>query len=103
MSIYKRQISLRHIIIAIVISAIIGNLLIIFDIIFSDINIRHRNTLSWPNYHRWIASGLGIVGLMRYKVTDYHSKSYLFLTIGLILWLTADIIIALGKRRNSDQ
>ena len=40
---------------------------------------------------------------MRHKVTDYHSKSYLFLTIGLILWLIADIIIALGKRRNSDQ
>ena len=81
MSTYKRQISLRHIIIAIIISAIFGNLLIIF----SEINIRHRNTVVGLITTAGIASGLGIVSLMRSKVTDYHSKSYLFLTSGLIL------------------
>ena len=89
MSIYKKQISLRHIMIVIVILGIVANLLNIF----SEINIRHRNTVVGLITTAGIASGLGIVSLMRSKVTDYHSKSYLFLTLGLIVCLTADIII----------
>jgi hypothetical protein len=58
MSIYKKQISLRHIIIAIVISDIVTNLLNIFQISTSDI----ENTVVGLIITAGIASGLGIVG-----------------------------------------
>ena len=89
MSITKAKISLWHIILGIVISAVVTNALIIF----SDVQNIHRNTLIGLDITAGIASGLGIAGLIRHKVTDYHAKSYLSLTIGVILWLGSDIII----------
>lgn len=41
-----------------------------------------------------IASGLGIVALCRHGIHGIHGKSYLFLTVGLIMWLSADVTLA---------
>ncbi|MGG6460880.1 MAG: hypothetical protein ACM3JQ_05580 [Candidatus Eiseniibacteriota bacterium] len=40
------------------------------------------------------ASTLGIIALFRHGLHGVHGKSYLFLTLGLIMWLTADITLA---------
>jgi hypothetical protein len=40
------------------------------------------------------ASALGIVALFRHGFHGVHGKSYLFLTLGLIMWLSADITLA---------
>src|ERR1041385_3605153 len=40
------------------------------------------------------ASTLGIIALFRHGLHGVHGKSYLFLTLGLMMWLTADITLA---------
>jgi hypothetical protein len=40
-----------------------------------------------------IASGLGIIAVYRYGVSGLHGKSYLFLTLGLISWFSADLTL----------
>ena len=40
-----------------------------------------------------IASSLGIIAVYRYGVSGLHGKSYLFLTLGLISWFSADLTL----------
>jgi hypothetical protein len=39
------------------------------------------------------ASSLGIIAVYRHGVSGLHGKSYLFLTLGLISWFTADLTL----------
>jgi hypothetical protein len=39
------------------------------------------------------ASSLGIIAVYRHGVSGIHGKSYLFLTLGLISWFTADLTL----------
>jgi hypothetical protein len=41
-----------------------------------------------------IASGLGIISTYRHGLHGLHGKSYLFLTMGLIFWFSADLNLA---------
>jgi hypothetical protein len=41
-----------------------------------------------------IASSLGIIAICRHGLHGLHGKSYLFLTIGLIFWFSADVSLA---------
>ena len=41
-----------------------------------------------------IASGLGIIAVYRHGLHGLHGKSYLFLTMGLIFWFSADLSLA---------
>ena len=41
-----------------------------------------------------VASSLGIIAVSRHGLHGIHDKSYLFLTLGLICWLSADLSLA---------
>ena len=40
-----------------------------------------------------IASGLGIIAVYRIGVKGFHGKSYLFLTLGIASWFSADLTL----------
>lgn len=60
-------------------------------IIFADSSSKHSFTLIGLDVTAAIASSLGIIAVWRHKLKGHHGKSYLFLTLGLISWLCADI------------
>jgi hypothetical protein len=68
-------------------SALIANSIIIF----ADSSSKHSFTLISLDITASIASSLGIIAVWRHKLKGHHGKSYLFLTLGLISWLCADI------------
>ena len=68
-------------------SALITNSIIIF----ADSSSKHPFALIGLDVTAAIASSLGIIAIWRYKLKGHHGKSYLFLTLGLISWLCADI------------
>jgi hypothetical protein len=70
-------------------SALIANSIIIF----ADSSSKHSFTLIGLDVTASIASSLGIIAIWRYKLKGHHGKSYLFLTLGLISWLCADIAL----------
>jgi hypothetical protein len=87
--------ALRNLIFVLVASALITNSIIIF----ADSTSKHSFALIGLDVTAAIASSLGIIAIWRYKLKGHHGKSYLFLTLGLISWLCADIalhIIILG-------
>jgi hypothetical protein len=68
-------------------SALIANSIIIF----ADSSSKHSFALIVLDVTASIASSLGIIAIWRHKLKGHHGKSYLFLTLGLISWLCADI------------
>ena len=68
-------------------SAVIANSIVIF----ADSSSKHSFTLISLDVTASIASSLGIIAIWRHKLKGHHGKSYLFLTLGLISWLCADI------------
>ena len=70
-------------------SALIANSIIIF----ADSNSKHSFALVALDVTASIASSLGIIAVWRHKLKGHHGKSYLFLTLGLISWLCADIAL----------
>jgi hypothetical protein len=58
-----------------------------------DVKYRHPFVLLILNIAAGTASTLGIIAIIRYGLSGIHGKSYLFLTMGIILWFTADIIV----------
>lgn len=68
-------------------SALITNSIVIF----ADSSSKHSFTLISLDVTATIASSLGILAVWRHKLKGHHGKSYLFLTLGLISWLCADI------------
>ncbi len=51
---------------------------------------RHTITVIMLNIAAGSATGLGIISVFRYRLAGSHGKSYLFLTLGIALWLCAD-------------
>src|SRR5918911_2387642 len=82
----EHKLTLKILILAIIISAIFANSIIIF----SDRDNRPSNSLWILNITAAIASGLGIIAVYRHGLHGTHGKSYLFLTLGLISWFSAD-------------
>jgi hypothetical protein len=76
-------------ILAIIISIIIANSIIII----SDPHYRLATALWTMNITAATASSLGIVAVYRHGVRGLHGKSYLFLTLGLISWFSADLTL----------
>ncbi len=62
-------------------------------IVFSDSAYRYSTILWTLNITGAVASGLGLVAVYRHGLHGSHGKSYLFLTIGLISWLSADLTL----------
>src|SRR6185437_7725888 len=62
-------------------------------IIFADSGSKHRFALIELDITAIVASSLGVIAVSRHKLKGYHGKSYLFLTLGLISWLCADIVL----------
>jgi hypothetical protein len=60
-------------------------------IIFAGSSSKHSFTLIGLDVTAAIASSLGIIAVWRHKLKGHHGKSYLFLSLGLISWLCADI------------
>ena len=73
---------------------IIASVLIISPlIIFSESHDRYPLILWALNITGAFASILGIVAVCRHGLSGNHGKSYLFLTLGLISWFSADITL----------
>ena len=70
----------------IIVSAVFTNSIIIF----SDIINRQSISLWILNISAAVASSLGIIAIYRYGVQGTHGRSYLFLTLGLLSWFSAD-------------
>jgi hypothetical protein len=83
----KRQIILLFI--SIIISTIIANSIIII----SDPHHRLATALWTMNITAAIASGLGIIAVYRHGIRGLHGKSYLFLTLGIASWFSADLTL----------
>jgi hypothetical protein len=83
----RRQIILLFI--SIIISVTIANSIIII----SDPHHIHSTALWIMNITAAVASSLGIIAVYRHGVSGLHGKSYLFLTLGLISWFTADLTL----------
>jgi hypothetical protein len=76
-------------ILAIIISTIIANSIIII----SDPHHRLATALWTMNITAAIASGLAIIAVYRHGVRGFHGKSYLFLTLGIASWFSADLTL----------
>ena len=88
----NKIITLRYFILAIIASATVANSIII--IFSSDAHNKHSITLLILNITAAIASSLGIIAVYRHGVYGIHGKSYLFLTLGIISWFSADLTLA---------
>jgi hypothetical protein len=62
-------------------------------IVFSESHKRHSRALWVLNITAFTASALGVVTIYRYGIQGIHGRSYLYLTIGIILWCSADFVV----------
>jgi hypothetical protein len=85
-----QKIRIRYFILALVVSSILANSIIIF----SDSYSKRSSTLLVLNATAAFASSLGIIVVYRHRFHRPHGKSYLFLTLGLISWFSADMTLA---------
>ena len=58
-----------------------------------DGKYKHSFVLLGLNIAGGTASTLGIIAIIRYGFSGLHGKSYVSLTIGIILWFLADLIV----------
>ena len=79
--------ALTNLILVLIASALIANSIIIF----ADSSSKHSFALVGLDVTASIASSLGIIAVWIHELKGHHGKSYLFLTLGLISWLCADI------------
>ncbi|HZB74312.1 MAG TPA: hypothetical protein VE378_06165 [Nitrososphaeraceae archaeon] len=82
----KQKLTLKILVLAIIVSAIFANSITIL----SDQDNRPSTSLWILNITAAIASSLGIIAIYRHGLHGTHGKSYLFLTLGLISWFSAD-------------
>ena len=62
-------------------------------IVFSEPHKRHSTALWVLNITAFTTSLLGIITICRYGIHGLHGRSYLYLTIGIILWGLADFTV----------
>lgn len=60
-------------------------------ILIPDEHNKHSFAIIAINITAAIATGLGIIAVIRNGIFGSHGKSYLFLTIGIALWFAADL------------
>ena len=82
----EQKLTLKILVLAIIVSAIFANSITIL----SDQDNRPSTSLWILNITAAIASSLGIIAIYRHGLHGTHGKSYLFLTLGLISWFSAD-------------
>jgi hypothetical protein len=82
----EHKLTLKILVLAIIALVIFAN----FITIFSDQDNRQSNSLWTLIITAAIASGLGIITVYRHGLYGSHGKSYLFLTLGLLSWFSAD-------------
>ena len=63
----------------------------LFIVLIPDEHFQHVIAIISLNIAGAIATGLGIVAVVRHGISGSHGKSYLFLTIGIALWFAADL------------
>lgn len=85
----KYRSSLKFFVLSIILVTIAANAIIIF----SESHIKHYLSLLTLTITAAIASILGIISICRYGFHGHHGKSYLFLTLGIIFWFSADFIL----------
>jgi hypothetical protein len=62
-------------------------------IVFSESHKRHSTALWVLNITAFTTSLLGIITICRYGIHGLHGRSYLYLTIGIVLWCLADFTV----------
>ena len=82
----EQKLTLKILVLAIIVSAIFANSITIL----SDQDNRPSTSLWILNITAAIASSLGIIATYRHGLRGTHGRSYLFLTLGLISWFSAD-------------
>ncbi|HEX2407875.1 MAG TPA: hypothetical protein VHJ38_11795 [Nitrososphaeraceae archaeon] len=85
----RHRLTLKYFIFSMIIAIIIANTIVIF----SESHSKHSISLWILNITAATASILGIISICRYGIHGLHGKSYLFLTLGLISWFSADFIL----------
>jgi hypothetical protein len=83
------KLTLKILILGLILSAIIANSVIVF----SDPHKKHSTAIWILNITAAVASSLAIIAVCRHGVHGLHGKSYLFLTLGLISWFSAEITL----------
>lgn len=81
--------TLKTLVFAMVTTIVIANSIIVF----SEADKRHSIALWILNFTAFTASALGVVTICRYGIHGIHGRSYLYLTIGIILWCSADFVV----------
>jgi hypothetical protein len=81
--------TLKTLVFAMVTTIVIANSIIVF----SEADKRHSIALWVLNITAFTASALGVVTICRYGIHGIHGRSYLYLTIGIILWCSADFVV----------
>jgi hypothetical protein len=81
--------TLKTLVFAMVTTIVIANSIIVF----SGADKRHSIALWVLNITAFTASALGVVTICRYGIHGIHGRSYLYLTIGIILWCSADFVV----------
>ena len=84
-----RKLTLKILILGLTLSAIIANSVIVF----SDPHKKHSTAIWILNITAAVASSLAIIAVCRHGVHGLHGKSYLFLTLGLISWFSAELTL----------
>jgi len=85
----RYRLTLKYFVFALIIVIIIANA----NVIFSEAYSKHFVSLWILNITAATASILGIIAIYRYGFHGNHGKSYVFLTLGLILWFSADFTL----------
>jgi hypothetical protein len=83
------KLTLKILILGLTLSAIIANSVIVF----SDPHKKHSTAIWILNITAAVASSLAIIAVCRHGVHGLHGKSYLFLTLGLISWFSAELTL----------
>lgn len=81
---------LKYLIITLIMCIITLNSVIISA---QDLHYRHEIMMIALNATAFVATSLGIITIFRYGIGGSHGKSYLFLTIGILLWFCADLYL----------
>lgn len=81
---------LKYLIITLILCIISINSVIIS---VQDLHYRHEIMIITLNATAFIATSFGIITIFRHGIGGSHGKSYLFLTVGILLWFSADLYL----------
>ncbi|MGE5862873.1 MAG: hypothetical protein ACM31H_03800 [Nitrososphaerales archaeon] len=83
------RLTLKYFVFSMIMAIVIANAYVIFSEAYS----KHSVSLWILNITAGTASILGIIAICRYGFHGLHGKSYLFLTLGIVLWFSADFTL----------